>query len=67
MKPKPYRKNKKVKGSDLSYFDNNAGGGPVKFVDGPETSVGQKSGKTISKATVEDGSVAKVTGSNVKM
>jgi len=56
MKPKVYRKNKKSNGSDLSYFDNNAGGGPVKFVDGPETSVGQKSGATISKAHVEDGS-----------
>jgi len=51
-----YRKGKKSKGSKLSYFDNNAGGGPVKFVDGPETSVGQKSGATISKASVEDGS-----------
>jgi len=28
----------------------------VKFVDGPETSVGQKSGKTISKPSVADGS-----------
>ena len=56
MKPKPYRKSKKVKGSDLSYFDNNACGGPVKFVDGPETSVGQKSGQCIETAHVEDGS-----------
>lgn len=54
-KPKPYRKTKKVKGSKLSYFDNNAGAGPVKWVDGPETSVGQKSGATISKANIETG------------
>jgi hypothetical protein len=59
-KPKPYRKSKKVKGSDIRLFDNNAGGGPVKFVDGPETSVGQKSGKTIEKPSVADGSKTKM-------
>jgi hypothetical protein len=55
MKPKMYRKGKKSKGSDIASFKNNAGGGPVKFVEGPDTSVGQKSGATISKAHVEDG------------
>jgi len=51
-----YRKTKKTKGSNIASFKNNAGGGPVKFVEGPETSVGQKSGKTISKPSVADGS-----------
>ena len=55
MKPKVYRKNKKSNGSDIASFKNNAGGGPMKFVDGPETSVGQKDGKTISKISMEDG------------
>lgn len=55
-KPKMYRKTKKVDVSDIASFKNNAGGGPVKFVDGPETSVGQKSGATISKPSVADGS-----------
>jgi hypothetical protein len=56
MLPKMYRKQMKTKGSDQASFKNNAGGGPVKFVDGPETSIGQKSGKTISKPSVADGS-----------
>ena len=56
MKPKIYRGSKKGKPTEIASFKNNAGGGPVKFVDGPETSVGQKSGQCISKASVEDGS-----------
>ena len=56
MKPKVYRGSKRNKGSDIASFKNNAGGGPVKFVDGPETSVGQKSGATIEKPGVADGS-----------
>ncbi len=56
MKPKVYRKGGKSKGSNIGDFTNNAGGGPVKFVDGPETSVGQKTGQCINNAHVEDGS-----------
>jgi hypothetical protein len=56
MKPKMYRKNKKIKGSEIASFKDTSAGGPVKFVDGPETSVGQKSGQCIETAHVEDGS-----------
>ena len=41
QKPKMYRKTKESKGSDLSKFKDNAGGGPVQgVIIGPETSVG---------------------------
>jgi hypothetical protein len=40
-KPKPYRKTKESKGSDMVKFKDNTGGGPVQgVIVGPETSVG---------------------------
>jgi hypothetical protein len=40
-KPKPYRKTKESKGSDIYKFKDNSGGGPVQgVIVGPETSVG---------------------------
>lgn len=40
-KPKPYRKKKESKPSDMAKFKDNAGGGPVEGVIlGPESSIG---------------------------
>ena len=43
MKPKPYRKTKELKPTDLTKFKKNAGGGKVKgIIEGPESSIGSK-------------------------
>ncbi len=40
-KPKPYRKTKESKGSDMAKFKDTEAGGPVQgVIVGPETSVG---------------------------
>ena len=52
MKPKPYRKTKKSKGSDMADFKNNAAGGEVKgIIVGPPTSIGT----VATKPNVEQG------------
>ena len=41
MKPKPYRKTKEVKGSDIAKFKVNEAGGKVEgVIIGPESSIG---------------------------
>ena len=41
MKPKPYRKMKESKGSDMATFKPNEAGGPVEgIIEGPESSIG---------------------------
>jgi hypothetical protein len=55
-KPKPYRKTKVSKGSDLAKFKVNEGGGRVQgIIIGPETSTGTTTGSTIAHPKAEQG------------